>query len=218
MWSVIDWRFQQQEAQGLVLSKGGLRVKRLTNHKESQEADQRVEILRVSDLGSFVASALTHRQKETPALAGDAHQGLERLALVFVQLASLALSQGWIGRAKVAHQAVLIVRRKASITTPLHAGVQGAIERLSRSDRHVTLPIGSTDIGIVFPLRDQKTQILLGIRHKCRGFLPSGPLDPSPHYRCPTHLFLTGQCQELACFQINAALCSGRAPISSRNF
>ena len=161
VWSVIDWRFQQREAQGLMLLKGGLWIKRLTNHKESQEADQRVEILRVSDLGSFVASALTHRQKETPALAGDAHQGLERLALVFVQLASLALSQGWIGRAKVAHQAVLIVRRKASITTPLHACVQGAIERLSRSDRHVTLRIGSTDIGIVFPLRDQKNTNLV---------------------------------------------------------
>ena len=84
-----------------MLSKGGLQVKRLTNHKESQEADQRGEILRVSDLGSFVIG-VDSEQKETPALAGDAHQGLERLALVFVQLASLALSQGWIGRAKVA--------------------------------------------------------------------------------------------------------------------
>ena len=87
---------------------------------------------------------------------GDAHEELGRLTAVFVKLASVALSQGWIGRAKVAHQAVLIVRRKASVTTPLHASVQGAIERLSRSDRHVTLRFGSTDIGIVFPFRDQK--------------------------------------------------------------
>ena len=61
----------------------------------------------------------------------------------------------------MAHQAVLIVRRKTSITTPLHASVQGAIEWLSRSDRHVTLRIGSTDIGIVFPLRDQKNTNLV---------------------------------------------------------
>ena len=82
------------------------------------------------------------------------HEGLGHLTAVFVKLASVALSQGWIG-AKVAHQAFLIVRRKASVTTPLHACVQGAIERLSRSDRHVTLRFGSTDIGIVFPFRDQ---------------------------------------------------------------
>ena len=89
------------------------------------------------------------------------HEGLGRLTAVFVKLASVALSQGWIGRAKVAHQAVLIVRRKASVTTPLHACVQGAIERLSRSDRHVTLRFGSTDIGIVFPFRDQKNTNLV---------------------------------------------------------
>ena len=83
------------------------------------------------------------------------HEGLGHLTAVFVKLASVALSQGWIGRAKVAHQAFLIVRRKASVTTPLHACVQGAVERLSRSDRHVTLRFGSTDIGIVFPFRDQ---------------------------------------------------------------
>ena len=92
---------------------------------------------------------------------GDTNECLEPLAVVFVELASLAFSQVWIGRAKVAHQAVLIVRRKASITTPLHAGVQGAIERLSRSDRHVTLRIGSTDIGIVFPFWDQKNTNLV---------------------------------------------------------
>ena len=86
---------------------------------------------------------------------------LGRLTVVFVKLASVALSQGWIGRAKVAHQAVLIVRRKASITTPLHAGVQGAIERLFRSVNHVTLRFGSTDIGIVFPFRDQKNTNLV---------------------------------------------------------
>ena len=89
------------------------------------------------------------------------HEGLGHLTAVFVKLASVALSQGWIGRAKVAHQAVLIVRRKAAIATPLHAGVQGAIERLSWSDRHVTLRIGSTDIGVVFPLRDQKNTNLV---------------------------------------------------------
>ena len=92
---------------------------------------------------------------------GDVHEGLGRLTAVFVKLASVALSQGWIDRAKVAHQAVLIVRRKASVTTPLHACVQGAIERLSRSDRHVTLRFGSTDIGIVFPFRDQKNTNLV---------------------------------------------------------
>ena len=89
------------------------------------------------------------------------HEGLGRLTAVFVKLASVALGQGWIGRAKVAHQAFLIVRRKASVATPLHACVQGAIERLSRSDRHVTLRFGSTDIGIVFPFRDQKNTNLV---------------------------------------------------------
>ena len=90
------------------------------------------------------------------------HEGLGHLTAVFVKLASVALSQGWIGRAKVAHQAILIVRRKASVTTPLHASVQSAIERLSRSDsRHVTLRFGSTDIGIVFPFRDQKNTNLV---------------------------------------------------------
>ena len=89
------------------------------------------------------------------------HEGLGRLTAVFVKLASVALSQGWIGRAKVAHQAVLIVRRQASINTPFHAGVQGAIKRFSWSDRHVTLRIGSTDIGVVFPLRDQKNTNLV---------------------------------------------------------
>ena len=101
-------------------------------------------------------SCLTGKQTPPRIRQGDPNECLESLAVVFVELASLALSQGWIGRAKVAHQAVLIVRRKASITTPLHAGVQGAIERLSRFDRHVTLRIGSTDVGFVFPLRDQK--------------------------------------------------------------
>ena len=91
------------------------------------------------------------------------YEWLGRLTAVFVKLASFALSQGWIGRTKVAHQAVLIVRRKASITTPLHAGVEGAIERLPRCDRHVTLSIGSTDIGIVFPLRDQKNTNLVRV-------------------------------------------------------
>ena len=92
---------------------------------------------------------------------GDAHNRLGRLNAVFVQLASIALSQGWIGRADVAHQAILIVRRKASVTTPLHASVQSAIERLSRSDRHVTLRFGSTDIRIVSPFRDQKNTNLV---------------------------------------------------------
>ena len=89
------------------------------------------------------------------------HEGLGHLTAVFVKLASVALSQGWIGRAKVAHQAVLIMRRKASVTTPLHASVQGAIERLSRSDRHVTLRIGSTDIGIVFSISGSKNTNLV---------------------------------------------------------
>ena len=84
------------------------------------------------------------------------HEGLGRLTAVFVKLASVALSQGWIDRAKVAHQAFLIVRRKASVATPLHACVQGAIERLSRSDRHVTLRFGSTEIGIIFLFWDQE--------------------------------------------------------------
>ena len=91
------------------------------------------------------------------------HEALGRLTAVFVKLASVALSQGWIGRAKVAHQAVLIVRRKASVTTPLHACVQGAVERLSRSDRHVTLRFGSTEIGIIFSISGSK-------KHKsCQG-------------------------------------------------
>ena len=48
------------------------------------------------------------------------------------------------------NQAVLIMRRKASIINPLHAVVQGAIERLSSSDRNVSLCIVSTELGILF--------------------------------------------------------------------
>ena len=109
----------------------------------------------------LAGSDLFNRQKKTRRRQGDVHEALGRLTAVFVKLASVALGQGWIGRAKVAHQAVLIVRRKASVTTPLHACVQGAVERLSRSDRHVTLRFGSTDIGIVFPFRDQKNTNLV---------------------------------------------------------
>ena len=114
----------------------------------------------------LAGSDLFNRQKEPPRRRqGDVHEGLGHLTAVFVKLASVALGQGWIGRAKVAHQAFLIVRRKASVATPLHACVQGAVERLSRSDRHVTLRFGSTEIGIVFLFRDQKTQILSGTQH-----------------------------------------------------
>ena len=59
----------------------------------------------------LAGSDLFNRQKEPPAVGrGDVHEALGRLTAVFVKLASVALSQGWIGRAKVAHQAVLIVR------------------------------------------------------------------------------------------------------------
>ena len=119
------------------------------------------------------------------------HEGLGRLTAVFVKLASVALSQGWIGRAKVAHQAVLIVRRKASVTTPLHACVQGAIERLSRSDRHVTLRVGSTDIGIVFPFRDQKNTNLVRDSTQSMRLSCFGPAYVhSHHLKSPAHFLL----------------------------
>ncbi|AHF63300.1 hypothetical protein Syncc8109_0923 [Synechococcus sp. WH 8109] len=71
MWSVIDWRFQQREAQGLVLSKGGLQIRRLANHKEPQAADHRAEISIVSDLGSLAASA-DSQVKRNPCLGRGA--------------------------------------------------------------------------------------------------------------------------------------------------
>ena len=98
------------------------------------------------------------------------HEALGRLTAVFVKLASVALSQGWIGRAKVAHQPVLIVRRKASVTTPLHASVQSAIERLSRSDRHVTLRVGSTELGILFLSWDQKNTKVVRVSTQSKNF------------------------------------------------
>ena len=64
----------------------------------------------------------------------------------------------------MAHQALLIAGRKASITTPLHAGVHGAIERLSRFGRHVTLRIGSTELGILFLSWDQKNTKVVRVR------------------------------------------------------
>ena len=50
----------------------------------------------------------------------------------------------------------MVAGRQASVCTPLHAGVQGAINRLLGTFRHVTLLIGSTDLGTFFLSRDQK--------------------------------------------------------------
>ena len=93
----------------------------------------------------------------------------ERLAVVFVELASLAISQGWIGRAEMPHQAILIMGRQASISTPFHAGAQGAIDRLFGTFRHSTLLFGSTDLGMLFLSRDQKHTNLARISTQCRG-------------------------------------------------
>ena len=49
-------------------------------------------------------SALNHGQKETPAVGrGEERKWRVRSAVVFVELASLAISQGWICRAKMPH-------------------------------------------------------------------------------------------------------------------
>ena len=50
----------------------------------------------------------------------------------------------------------MVAGRQASVCTPLHAGVQGAINRLLGTFGHVTLLIGSTDLGAFFVSRDQK--------------------------------------------------------------
>ena len=63
----------------------------------------------------------------------------ERLTVIFGELASLAISQGRIGRAEMPHQAILIMGRQASISTPLHAGAQSSIVRLFGTVRHSTL-------------------------------------------------------------------------------
>ena len=46
--------------------------------------------------------------------------------------------------------------RQGSVCTPLHAGVQAAINRLLGTFRHVTLLIGSTDLETFVVSRDQK--------------------------------------------------------------
>ena len=46
--------------------------------------------------------------------------------------------------------------RQGSVCAPLHAGIQGAIDSLFGTFVHVTLRIGSTDVGILFLSWDQK--------------------------------------------------------------
>ena len=53
--------------------------------------------------------------------------------------------------------------RQGSVCAPLHAGIQGAIDRLFESFVHVTLLVGSTDLGTLFLSRDQKHTILVRI-------------------------------------------------------
>ena len=55
--------------------------------------------------GKTGTSALNHRQKETPRQeqGGEERNWLLRLAVVFVELASLAISQCRIGRAQMPH-------------------------------------------------------------------------------------------------------------------
>ena len=50
----------------------------------------------------------------------------------------------------------MVAGRQASVCTPLHAGVQGAINRLLGTFRHVTPLIGSTDLETFVVSRDQK--------------------------------------------------------------
>ena len=47
--------------------------------------------------------------------------------------------------------------RQGSVGTPLHAGIQGAINRLFERFVHVTLLVGSTDLGIPFLVVGSKT-------------------------------------------------------------
>ena len=55
--------------------------------------------------GKTGTSVLNHRQKETPPprAGGEERKWLLRSAVVFVELASLAISQGRIGRAQMPH-------------------------------------------------------------------------------------------------------------------
>ena len=55
--------------------------------------------------GKTGTSALNHRQKETPRQEQEEIESkwLLRLAVAFVELASLAISQGRIGRAQMPH-------------------------------------------------------------------------------------------------------------------
>ena len=55
--------------------------------------------------GKTGTSALNHRQKETPRQEQEEIESkwLLHLAVVFVELASLAISQGRIGRAQMPH-------------------------------------------------------------------------------------------------------------------
>ena len=53
--------------------------------------------------------------------------------------------------------------RQGSVCAPFHAGIQGAIDRLFESFVHVTLLVGSTDLGILFLSGDQKHTILVRV-------------------------------------------------------
>ena len=54
-------------------------------------------------------------KKKPPPKQGLKAQKPEGLAVVFVELASLAIDQGWIGRAEMPHQAVLVAGRQGSV-------------------------------------------------------------------------------------------------------
>ena len=54
------------------------------------------------------------------------------------------------------HLAILILREKASVFTPFHAGTERAVASSFRTDSHVTPRVGSTDAATAFLSWDQK--------------------------------------------------------------
>ena len=53
------------------------------------------------------------------------------------------------------HLVILILRGKASVFSPFHAGTQRAVASSLRADSHVTLRFGSTDAATAFLSFDQ---------------------------------------------------------------
>ena len=54
------------------------------------------------------------------------------------------------------HLVILILRGKAFVFSPFHAGTQRAVASSLRTDSHVTLRVGSTDAATASLSRDQK--------------------------------------------------------------